>query len=101
MPQQTIFHESFDSVRARSLDLEPDVDPALAQVQTESLLSLLLGRSITINNGHAFDSRGVLYLLSQIFDAAAAVASREKTTELRLYRRQPPVIVRRHRTPTL
>ena len=101
MPQQTIFHESFDSVRARSLDLEPDVNPALAQVQTESLLSLLLGRSITINNGHAFDSRGVLHLLSQIFDAAAAVARREKTTELRLYRRQPPVIMRRHRTPTL
>ena len=32
MPQELVFHESFDSVRARSLDLEPDVDPAVAEV---------------------------------------------------------------------
>lgn len=100
MPQELVFHESFDSVRARSLD--PDVNPALAQVQTESLLTLLLGRAITINNGHAFDSRAVLYLLNQIFESAAAVAGRTRDmTPLRLYRRQPPVILRRHRTPTL
>jgi hypothetical protein len=102
MPQEFVFHESFDSVRARSLDLDPDVNPALAQVQAESLLTLLLGRSITINNGHAFDSRGVLHLLNEIFESAAAVASRTKDmTPLELYRLRPPVIVRRHRTPTL
>ena len=100
MPQEMVFHESFDSVRARSLD--PYVNPQLAQVQTETLLTLLLGRSITINNGQAFDSRSVLSLLSMVFDAAAAVASRTPDrTELDLYLLHPPVIMRRHQAPTL
>jgi hypothetical protein len=100
MPQEIVFHESFDSVRARSLD--PYVNPQLAQVQTETLLTLFLGRSITINNGQAFDSRSVLSLLGMIFDAAAVVADRTAgKTELDLYRSHPPVIMRRHNAPTL
>src|SRR5690242_17483274 len=100
MPREMVFHESFDSVRARSLDRY--VNPQLAQVETETLLTLLLGRSITINNGQAFDSRSVLNLLNVIFDSAAAVAGRTAgKTELDLYRFHPPVIMRRHKAPTL
>jgi hypothetical protein len=100
MSHEIVFHESFDSVRARSLD--PYVNPQLAQVQTETLLTLLLGRSITMNNGQAFDSRSVLSLLNMVFESAAAVASRTSgRTELDLYRFHYPVIMRRHNAPTL
>ncbi|HZN73985.1 MAG TPA: hypothetical protein VFC00_20140 [Micromonosporaceae bacterium] len=94
-----MFHESFDSVRAGSL--QADVNPELAQVQTESLLTLLLGRSIVLNNSMAFDSRTVLHLAQVVFDAAAAVADRTGTTPLRLCQQEPPFTLRRFKTPTL
>src|SRR5262245_10862200 len=99
MSDLLMFHESFDSVRAGSVD--PSVKPELAQVQTESLLTLLLGRSLVLNNSMAFDSRSVLYLARVVFDAAAVVADRTGTTARRLYQEEPPFALRRFNTPSL
>jgi hypothetical protein len=91
--EELVFHESFDSVRARSGD--PNVDPNLAQVQAEALLTLLLGRSVVMSNSMAFDSRSALYLLKIVFDAARRAGVSEQ-----LVCGVSPFVVRIHKEKT-
>lgn len=87
MLENLVFHESFDSTRTADRDAEPN----LAQAQAEALVSLLLGHTLTVPNTYAFDSRGVLDLISAVLSAREEVSSglrrgspaRERLTEAR------------------
>ena len=87
MLENLVFHESFDSTRTADRDAEPN----LAQAQAEALVSLLLGHTLTMPNTYAFDSRGVLDLVSAVLWAREEVGSglrrgssaRERVTESR------------------
>jgi hypothetical protein len=65
MPDNLVFHESFDSTRTADSNTSPNV----AQAQAEALISLLLDHSISISNTYAFDSRGVLELMRALLSA--------------------------------
>jgi hypothetical protein len=64
MTESLIFHSSFDSTRFTAQ--HPDDYPNLAQAQVEAVISLLLGRSLVVNNTYAFDSRSVQNLLATV-----------------------------------
>ncbi|GAA2646328.1 hypothetical protein [Streptomyces vastus] len=66
MPDRLVFHESFDSTRATAG--YPDDHPNLAQAQAEAVVSLLLGRSLSVNHTYAFDSRGMLDLADVVLE---------------------------------
>jgi len=66
-----IFHESLDSARVTSQD--PARHPNLAQAQTEVLISLLLGRTVSVSGAYAFDSRSFLELAEVVLDSRAAL----------------------------
>ena len=65
MPNTLVFHESFDSTRTAGSGTGAN----LAQAQAEALISLLLGHSLALNNTYAFDSRGVLELVTAVLAA--------------------------------
>jgi hypothetical protein len=65
VPDNLVFHESFDSTRTADSDAQSN----LAQAQAEALVSLLLGHSLTLSNTYAFDSRGVLELVRAVLSA--------------------------------
>jgi hypothetical protein len=67
MTDTLVFHSSFDSTRFTAV--HPVDFPNLAQAQAEAVVSLLLGRSLVVNNTYAFDSRSVLNLIAAILDA--------------------------------
>lgn len=71
MPENLVFHESFDSTRTADRGAQPN----LAQAQAEALVSLLLGHTLTVSNTYAFDSRGVLDLVSAVLSARDEVIS--------------------------
>lgn len=93
-----VFHESFDSTRATAE--HPDDHPNLAQAQAEAVISLLLGRSLSVNHTYAFDSRGLLELADvvlQTWEQAkrhASGAGRAALAEAR------PIVLHRFRQPT-
>lgn len=71
MTESLIFHSSFDSTRFTALN--PGDYPNLAQAQVEAVISLLLGRSLVINNTYAFDSRSVHNLLATVLETRATM----------------------------
>jgi hypothetical protein len=78
MTESLIFHSSFDSTRFTAL--HPDDYPNLAQAQVDAVISLLLGRSLVINNTYAVDSRSVHNLLATVLETRDAVREDPDTT---------------------
>ncbi len=74
MPENLIFHESFDSTRTADRGAQPN----LAQAQAEALVSLLLGHTLAVTNTYAFDSRGVLDLVPAVLSARDEVSSKSR-----------------------
>jgi hypothetical protein len=70
LSDRLVFHESFDSTRATAEAARDD--PNLVQGQIEAIISLLLGRSLAINNTYGLDSRTVL----ELADVMLSVRSR-------------------------
>ncbi|MFK4145240.1 hypothetical protein [Streptomyces sp. NPDC004065] len=98
MPDRLVFHESFDSTRATSAD--PDDHPNLAQAQAEAVVSLLLGRSLSVNHTYAFDSRGMHDLAEVVLDTwQQAVRTAPATSRAELNRARP-FVLHRFRRPT-
>ncbi|MFI6449816.1 hypothetical protein [Kitasatospora sp. NPDC050543] len=98
MPDRLVFHESFDSTRATAAD--PDDHPNLAQAQAEAVVSLLLGRSLSVNHTYAFDSRGMLDLADVVLETwheAVKTASGTGRAELT---RARPFVLHRFNQPT-
>jgi hypothetical protein len=79
MTESLIFHSSFDSTRFTAL--HPGDYPNLAQAQVEAVISLLLGRSLVVNNTYAFDSRSVHNLLATVLETRDEVRNRTGTGE--------------------
>jgi hypothetical protein len=79
MTESLIFHSSFDSTRFTAL--HPGDYPNLAQAQVEAVISLLLGRSLVVNNTYAFDSRSVHNLLATVLETRDEVRNRRRTRE--------------------
>jgi len=77
--ESLIFHSSFDSTRFTAAN--PDDYPNLAQAQVEAVISLLLGRSLVVNNTYAFDSRSVHNLLATVLETRDEVRNRRGTGE--------------------
>ncbi|MBU2666377.1 hypothetical protein KOI35_23005 [Actinoplanes bogorensis] len=99
MIEHLTFHESFDSTRATAESA--DTDPNLTQGQIEAVVSLLLGRSLSVNNTYAFDSRTFLELAdvvlstrAQVIEATEDKAAVEELTAAR------PFVLHRFRQPT-
>jgi hypothetical protein len=65
MSDSLVVASSFDSTRYTAVHARDD-HPNLAQAQAEAVTSLLLGRTLGINNTYAFDSRTVLNLTGAI-----------------------------------
>jgi hypothetical protein len=72
MTQSLVFHSSFDSTRFTGAEGADD-HPNLAQAQAEAVTSLLLGRSLLVNNTYAFDSRTVLNLIRAVLETRQRV----------------------------
>jgi hypothetical protein len=72
MTDSLVFHSSFDSTRFTGADGSDD-HPNLAQAQAEAVTSLLLGRSLIVNNTYAFDSRTVLNLIRAVLETRRQV----------------------------
>lgn len=72
MSDSLVVASSFDSTRYTALHARDD-HPNLAQAQAEAVTSLLLGRSLGINNTFAFDSRTVLNLTGAILQTRTEV----------------------------
>jgi hypothetical protein len=72
MAQIAVFHSSFDSTRYTGADRRAD-HPNLAQAQAEAVTSLLIGRTLLVNNTYAFDSRTVLNLIRSVLDTRERV----------------------------
>src|SRR5262249_40173124 len=68
----SVFHSSFDSTRFTGADRRAD-HPNLAQAQAEAVTSLLMGRTLLLNNTYAFDSRTVLNLVRAVLDTREPV----------------------------
>lgn len=88
-----VFHESFDSTRATA---DAPADHAnLAQAQIEAVISLLLGRSLSVNHTYSFDSRSFLELAEVVLDTRAeALASAGPGGARRLADTRPFVLYR-------
>jgi hypothetical protein len=74
MTDRLIFHESFDSTRCTADDVSEH--PNLTQGQVEAVISLLLGRSLSINNTYGFDSRTLLELADAVLSTRSLVLAR-------------------------
>lgn len=72
MTVSRVFHSSFDSTRFTGADGKEN-HPNLAQAQAEAVTSLLLGRSLIVNNTYAFDSRTVLNLIRAVLETRQQV----------------------------
>ncbi|MFG2312290.1 hypothetical protein ACGFS9_27030 [Streptomyces sp. NPDC048566] len=98
MPDRLAFHESFDSTRATAD--HPDDHPNLAQAQAEAVVSLLMGRSLSVNNTYAFDSRGMLDLADVVLETwERAKQGLSRTPRARLAGARP-FVLHRFRQPT-
>lgn len=99
MTEHLTFHESFDSTRCTADDSEQH--PNLTQGQIEAVVSLLLGRSLSINNSYGLDSRTFLELADVVLSTRAEVlavtgdpGAREELSAAR------PFVLHRFRQPT-
>jgi hypothetical protein len=75
MQERMIFHSSFDSTRYTGRDLPTPKHPNLAFAQAEAVNSILMGRTLVLNNTYAFDSGSVLNLLGTLLDTRDEVLS--------------------------
>lgn len=100
MPERLVFHESFDSTRATAGYAEDH--PNLAQSQAEAVMSLLLGRSLSVNHTYAFDSRGMLELADVVLDTWEEAKRRNERAERAANRLAgaTPFVLHRFRQPT-
>ncbi|MEU7907507.1 hypothetical protein [Actinoplanes sp. NPDC049118] len=99
MTEHLTFHESFDSTRCTADDSAQH--PNLTQGQIEAVVSLLLGRSLSVNNTYGLDSRTFLELADVVLGTRAEVlaatedpGAREELSAAR------PFVLHRFRQPT-
>jgi hypothetical protein len=93
MTDSLVFHSSFDSTRFTGADGNDD-HPNLAQAQAEAVTSLLLGRSLIVNNTYAFDSRTVLNLIRAVLETRRQVRLGASETGRQRINNTSPVILR-------
>jgi hypothetical protein len=93
LPDRLVFHESFDSTRATATTTQDD--PNLAQGQIEAVISLLLGRSLAVNNTYALDSRTFLELADVMLTVRnRVIGQQDEATRERLGASMPFVLFR-------
>jgi hypothetical protein len=93
MTDSRVFQSSFDSTRFTGADGK-DNHPNLAQAQAEAVTSLLLGRSLLVNNTYAFDSRIVLNLIRAVLETRQQVRLRTSEAGRQRINNASPVILR-------
>ncbi|GID27422.1 hypothetical protein [Paractinoplanes brasiliensis] len=99
MNEHLTFHESFDSTRATADDNE--THPNLTQGQIEAVVSLLLGRSLSVNNTYGFDSRTFLELADVVLSTRAQVlAATRRGAAVEELTAARPFVLHRFRQPT-
>jgi len=91
MPGRFVFHESLDSTRSTVLD--PAHHPNLAQAQAEALVTLFLGRSLSVNNTYAFDSRSLLELADALLSTMNQVRKGASESQKDRLDAQRPIVV--------
>jgi hypothetical protein len=93
MTDNPVFHSSFDSTRFTGAGSDDD-HPNLAQAQAEAVTNLLLGRSLTVNNTYAFDSRIVLNLIRAVLETRQQVRLRASEIGRQRINNASPIILR-------